>query len=414
MGRSLRQAFSLRRNATTLFVREPGRLGALDGLRALAILWTVLFHALFYVGRSVPPRVYFPIVFSPGLVPLWRGHFGVDAFFVLSGFLIAGMLIDERERTGRIAVGLFYARRMFRLWPALAVAALADAILIGGHPEMLWANLLYVSNFVPVLDSAMTWTWSLSIEEQFYLLCPPLVLGLATLSLRSRLVALLSLAAIFVGIAAVVVIAGDFHAVDAEIALQREIPDWARGFDHLYSKPWMRAGPLFAGMFAAVVYRMPRAMDALARARIVGVVALVVALLVGWACTDWTLVLAAPRGVEVFYLAAYRTVFGASVAYVLVLSLSRHRVGLLLSRVLSARALHPIATLAYAAYLVNPIATLVVHRALAPALVDAGLPVLPVLIPCDLVATFGAAVLLHLAIERPFMELRPPWRALRP
>jgi peptidoglycan/LPS O-acetylase OafA/YrhL len=403
----LRQAFSLRRNASKLLVRAPERLGALDGLRALAILWTCLFHALWYVGRSVPPPIYFRIVFAPELVPLWRGHFGVDAFFVLSGFLIGGLLLDERERSGRIALGRFYVRRLLRLWPALAIGAALDATFIGALPHMLWANLLYVSNFVPVLESAMSWTWSLAIEEQFYLVCPILVLALAGLSLRARLGAVATLAAIFVLIAAAVVIAGDFHAIDSEIALQREIPDWARGFDHLYSKPWMRAGPLFAGVLAAMLYRTPAVMTALARARALSTLGLLVALVAAWACTDWMLVLTAPRALEVTYLAAYRTVFGACVAFVLLLSLSQHPIGRGLSRVLSARALHPLAELAYAAYLVNPIATMVVDRVLAPAVLDAGLPLLPVLVPCNLAVTFTAALIIHLAIERPFMELRP-------
>jgi peptidoglycan/LPS O-acetylase OafA/YrhL len=407
MASTLRQAFSLRLHASRLFVRSPGRLPELDGLRALAILWTVAFHALWYVGRAVPPRTYFQIIFAPELVPLWRGHFGVDAFFVLSGFLIGGMLIDERERTGQLAVGRFYVRRLFRLWPALAVAALADALVMRSMPEMLWANLLYVSNFVPVLESAMTWTWSLAIEEQFYLLCPILVLALAGLAPRARLASIGALAAIFVAIGAGVVIAGGFHAIDSEIVLQREIPDWARAFDHLYSKPWMRAGPLFAGVFAAIVHRMPSAMSALSRARVLGSLGLALALVLAWACTDWMLVYAAPRALEVAYLAGHRTAFGICVAYVLLLARSQHPVGRVLSRALSVRALVPIAGLAYAAYLVNPIVTMTLEPVLAPSLLASGVPLVPVLLACDVVVTFAVAFALHVAVERPFMEIRP-------
>ena len=68
-----------------------------EGLRGIAILFVVLFHS--------------------GLVALPGGFIGVDVFFVISGFLITGLLLRERERTGRIALGAFYARRLRRLLP---------------------------------------------------------------------------------------------------------------------------------------------------------------------------------------------------------------------------------------------------------------------------------------------------------
>ncbi|MGH7296154.1 MAG: acyltransferase family protein, partial [Polyangiaceae bacterium] len=171
-------AFSLDRNVRALFVPPDGagHLRPLDGVRALSILWVVVFHAGWYAAWHIPPSTYVAMLVSPAMLPVWRGDFGVDVFFVLSGFLIAGMLADEKARTGRVRLGLFYVRRLLRLWPALVVAVAADVIVIGDHRAMAWANLLYVSNFVPIASAAMGWTWSLAIEEQFYLLWP-LALG---------------------------------------------------------------------------------------------------------------------------------------------------------------------------------------------------------------------------------------------
>ena len=107
------------------------------------------------------------------------------------------------------------------------------------------------------------------------------------------------------------------------------------------------------------------------------------------------------------YLAAFRTAFGAAIAYVLLLSVSQHPVGLALGRALSSRLLYPFSQLAYAADLLNPIVTMLVDQALAPLVFSGKASPIPLLFPLDLLGTFLAAAALHLLVERPFMELRP-------
>lgn len=407
MEERLRRAFSLRRNLQLLFVPPEGHLRPLDGLRALSILWVVVFHTAWYAGPFIPVPTYASMVFSEWMVPVWRGDFGVDVFFVLSGFLIAGMLVDERERTGGLRLGLFYVRRLLRLWPALGVACFFEVLVVGDNSSMLWANLLYVSNFIPILRAAMGWTWSLAIEEQFYMVCPWLVRGLAPVRDRRRLAVIAAITVLLSGVAAWVVVRGRFHAVDAEIVVNRDLQRWARGFDHLYVKPWMRAGALLMGVGAAYVYRARAAMEALARARALPVIGLALALAVAAVSVHWPLVVGAPRPVEVAYLALFRTTFGAATAYVLLLAVSQHPLGRALGRVLSSRALYPFGQLAYSAYLLNPIVATLVHRQLAPLVWLGKASPMTAFLAADLVATFVAAAVLHLLIERPFMELRP-------
>ncbi|MGD0525725.1 MAG: acyltransferase [Polyangiaceae bacterium] len=403
----LRGAFSFRRNLRALFVPPEGHLRPLDGLRALSILWVVLFHAGWYGAFHIPPEKYGALLVAPWMLLAWRGDFGVDVFFVLSGFLIAGMLIDEQARTGRIQLGLFYGRRLLRLWPALGVAVLADAIIVGDHADMAWANLFYVSNFVPIADAAMGWTWSLAIEEQFYLVCPWLVRWLADATPRRRLTVLAATASGLCAVGACVVVAGGFHAWDSEIVINRDLAEWARAFDDLYTKPWMRAGPLLAGVAAAYLHRTPGTLEALGRARVPSAVGLGAALVVAAACTHWPFVALGPRALEVAFMATFRTVFGACVAYVLLLSLSPHPAGQFLGRVLSSRVLFPVSQLAYSAYLLNPIATNLVDHALAPLVWLGKAEPMALFLPFDVAATFGAAAVMHVFVERPFMELRP-------
>ena len=158
---------------------------ALDGIRGLGVLGILLFHAGHLRG----------------------GWLGVDLFFVLSGFLITSLLLGERKATGRISLPGFWGRRARRLLPALlatllGVSAYAAWIVEPAQREALrgdaLATLFYVANWREVFVGRDYWelflapspldhTWSLAIEEQFYLLWPPLAaLLLAVAHGRSR------------------------------------------------------------------------------------------------------------------------------------------------------------------------------------------------------------------------------------
>ena len=146
-----------------------------DGLRAVAIVLVVLFHA------------------GVGVVP--GGYVGVDVFFVISGFLITGLLVDELESTGRISLSAFYARRIRRLLPVSTLVLVSAAILTAVVlPPLTHASIaddirsaaLWVSNwhFAAGATQYMSDTqaspvlhyWSLSLEEQFYVVWPLLII----------------------------------------------------------------------------------------------------------------------------------------------------------------------------------------------------------------------------------------------
>ena len=152
-----------------------GYRGDIEGLRAIAIVLVVAAHA----G-----------------VPFLRGGFvGVDIFFVLSGYLITGLLLQEIGDSGGVRFGAFYARRLQRLLPALLLMLLVVSLLalllvppplqpfqaIGGATAAVWLSnvhfaLLHLDYFGPGADSNLfLHTWSLGVEEQFYLAWPLLL-----------------------------------------------------------------------------------------------------------------------------------------------------------------------------------------------------------------------------------------------
>ena len=168
-------------------------LPALDGLRALAILGVIAYHL--------------------GLGWASGGYLGVDLFFVLSGFLITSLLLEEWRGAARIRLGAFWGRRARRLLPALFLVLIAVALyavvngrfsspasggaaidLSGLRGDAL-ATFFYVANWHAIFShqsyftqfstpSPLQHTWSLAIEEQFYLLWPLVILGLVTWSPR--------------------------------------------------------------------------------------------------------------------------------------------------------------------------------------------------------------------------------------
>ena len=143
---------------------------------------------------------------------LTGGFLGVDVFFVLSGYLITTLLVDEHRLRGRISLGRFYARRGLRLIPALAPLFAVVAILWSLHPYpatfgpigSALAVLAYVGNWVVAAShdglGYLSHTWSLAIEEQFYLLWPVIFMWAIRRAPLGRIGGLLLGLAVLVGV----------------------------------------------------------------------------------------------------------------------------------------------------------------------------------------------------------------------
>src|ERR1700751_5309705 len=153
----------------------------IEGMRAVAVGLVVLYHGFH--------------------APFTGGFVGVDVFFVISGFLITNLLLQEKTRNGRISISRFYARRVRRILPAATLVVLATVFavyywlgFIAGNQiadDAKWTavfmanvhfGLLGTDYFgSQLLPSPLEHMWSLGVEEQFYLVWPGLFLGLVLL-----------------------------------------------------------------------------------------------------------------------------------------------------------------------------------------------------------------------------------------
>jgi peptidoglycan/LPS O-acetylase OafA/YrhL len=230
------------------------RIPSLDGARALAVTLVFVWHLL----------VHIPIPF------IWRfdyGNLGVRVFFVISGFLITSLLVAERQRTGTISITNFYVRRAFRILPAYYVFLLVMAVLLPTgwlvlHKVDFLPSAAFYSDYQTGHD-ALGHTWSLSVEEQFYLLWPGAIILLGLRRAFYVCVALLLIAPTFRmlvdlslwpepamrGFECVV----DALACGCILACARE-PLWNnRFYRRLVSSPYVCLIPLAALLFMAEV-----------------------------------------------------------------------------------------------------------------------------------------------------------------
>jgi peptidoglycan/LPS O-acetylase OafA/YrhL len=225
---------------------SSARIPQLDGLRGVAILLVIGTHYLHDWQRGA-----FDSLLNRVVSPFRLGWTGVDLFFVLSGFLIGGILLDNRAAKNYFSV--FYLRRLHRivpiyfLWITLYVltivfagAWLANYIPLGAaplHPVPYF--YLFLQNyhnfpFAPLMWAWLGVAWSLGVEEQFYLLAPPLIRYLSLEKLRLCLLATLLIAPLL------------------RVFVYFHIPD---GFYFMYT--WMpcRADSLALGVLAALFWR---------------------------------------------------------------------------------------------------------------------------------------------------------------
>jgi len=370
--------------------RPSGRIPELDGLRGTAILFVLVFHYITQQGPTPPGTI--AHVLQRIVIMGWSG---VDLFFVLSGFLIGGILMDARSSSSYYRT--FYARRFFRIIPIyyLWITAYVVAIfLAGGRIQSLsnsgirppldfavFAHYLFLQNlgFHGFGGLAGAWfghLWSLAVEEQFYLLAPLVV----RFSSPRKLPAIL---------AAVIM---------AVPVLRTALVYWVHASSGLVTVLMpCRADALALGMLAAALWRNEGWRDWLEQDgnKLYSLLALLlvgVAFLWIWAPQSGT---AAMQTFGFTWLGMF---------YVVALLLSLLRTGGPIARVMRVGWLRELGTVSYCVYIIHIVVNVVCHAVLLHATPKISTPKGAVVTVAAAFLTYGLAKLSWIVYENPLLR----------
>jgi peptidoglycan/LPS O-acetylase OafA/YrhL len=369
------------------------RFAALHGLRVLGIVTVVAYH-ITWIFMGEQGIALDPSFFAQSLTVF----FGMDLFFVLSGFLIGSILLRSVAQSGSQHLRRFYLRRVFRTFPSyyvvLTFLALAFPLTLNQRHHLKW-EYVYGTNFLPLErgQTVMFWGWSLGLEEQFYLAVPLLFFALQRLRTeRARITLLGSLMAAALGIRLFIFL--------------RHRP-WNDGYLYgaLYFRTHTRFDPLIAGILLAVVHQrygkaLARWLEAPFHRALVSLPAL--------ACL-WLLLFPTMFGwdtLQLVHVFAWGTV--TSVMYLLTVPMALYGDGMV-CRWLSVPFFRRLATLGYGIYLVH---IPVIDHVMVPLARAAQrrhwsmLFVWPAVLAATMVLSALVAYALHVMVEKPALRLR--------
>lgn len=377
------------------------RYPALHGLRVLAILSVVQFHVtwIFAAEQGIAIDRGF---FTSSLTVF----FGMDLFFILSGFLIGSILLRSIETSGTQDLRRFYIRRISRTFPpyyaVLTFLALTTALTESQRAHLPY-EYVYATNFLSLrrVDVVMFWGWSLALEEQFYLTVP--LLFFVLYRLRSDRARIGLLTALWLSGLVVRLVVFVQRAPWTDLAL----------YEALYFRPHTRFDTLVAGVLLALVHRRyGDAITAWLRAPFHRALLALPSLACLWVLLDpWMF---GPEHLQLVHVFAWGTI--TSVMYFGWLLLLLHGDGWV-HRALSLPVFRRVATLGYGVYLTHiPLLDELAVPA-ARALQARGVSMVviwPLSIAGLMVASLALAYVLHVVVEKPSLWVRERLAARAP
>lgn len=409
----------LKMSKIKLLDRSNEHYAFVDGIRAIAILWVIVFHGWLFqhlsLGNGINSIYNYPI-FN------WatKGDLGVDMFFVISGFLIGTIIFKEIKVSAHFNFKKFYVRRFLRLTPVYVFSMLLNMFFMksfgDGDITRYWSNILYINNYVD--SSPMAWTWSLAIEEQFYIIAP-FILVFVFPKFRNKITffAILSAITIF--------LTWYYVYVKMEFVLPYNLtlltPEFNRWFRGYYVLTHLRYIGLLMGIAAAYlnVYKAIETkaffdknktwMPGLTLFCAIVCICISYIPLGEWAPMKDSIFNYLNIHVGRWYEILCRPVFSTGIAFIILACIfSKNNIINPINRFLSAKFFYPIAQVSYAAYLFHEMFIIwygpQLHKYLSPSFNNKEIFIISMLV--FIVVIFIASVIMYYLIEQPFQKLR--------
>jgi len=417
----VKSAYSIRNNLHTLFIRTNNRWSFLDGYRGVGILWVIVGHVLISLQyiygmewwretvENIP--MYFQWVFN--------GDIAVDGFLVVSAFLISSILMKQHNDQGRIKVLVFYLSRYMRLTPAYFIA-IAIYLMIqpsSWEDKTIWPNLLYVQNFITDYSQYfMYFSWSLAVEEQFYLCLPPFLIFILLKS-QNPIRWLIGLFILSFVIRANIILNDEVlnTVIIKEIIYSHDF--FAHYFTTIYDNLYSRYGAFICGIFVAYIYRYRSDefqnflnSKAATWTNYVAIISMLILCFVPILHKDFTM----SYEFNIFWQIARRNLVCMSVTWFLLCGIYSSHYSKKFNTLMSIKLFYPLGHLLYSMYLFHYIAVgfvmLNLHANLEYFSINIhdylGLWILLGII-LSIIGTLFLAILSFLFIEMPIMNLRP-------
>ncbi len=354
----------IKSNFKSVFVRPEWQTPQLDGFRAISIMLVIVFHcfyALFSLFKNREEQLIdfideIPFVFNW----IWQGDKGVDIFFLLSGFLISSKLFDEYDQWNTIRKGRFYFQRFLRIMPTYFILLVVTLIISKKDPIYILAHLLFIDNFLPLDKMILQYTWTITVEMQFYLIMPFFILY-AFNRIKHKITFLIGLFLVSSLIRMLVFLSEPvlYQTRLCDLALYKG-PIVARFAEAIYGNLYTRFGPFILGILAAYLrkYHHKKITDLIKKnpmgfnlALLVSISIIILSASVPYHNINSQYNIDFNENLNLIYLSINRNVFSGGVAFLLLASLFPIGLSKPCARFFSSALLYPVARVSYSMYL---------------------------------------------------------------
>lgn len=414
-------AWSVKRNLKTLFIRENDRWAFLDGYRAIGIFWVILGHCFVASQGFLGMERWGEIISSAPIYLHWifNGDVAVDGFFMFSAFLMGNILMKQYQSSGKMTFKLFYLSRFLRLTPTYYLALVFYSFLPGNKNDLMWPNFFYIQNFFSDYERYfLPLTWSLAVEEQFYLLLPMYLLFILVKT-KHPFIHLASLLLASLLIRAWIIFDDEMLRTESIKGIIFSEANFGHYFVILYDNLYTRFGAFIGGLAVAYAYRFrPKQSKAFFETKMAEVITLAAMACALTLCLMPVLMTGfeLPQWMNISLNIGRRTVVCLCAAWLLYCGLFSNRHAVRFNKTMSLKFFYPFGHLLYSMYLFHYVGVAIAFAILANVFAIYNVDYMANFIEWMLVAAVlsifisaGFGIFIYLSVEAPIMNLRPKY-----